>query len=124
MLLIQYIGITLGLYSIAYLAGDKLRLGAIFFILFTYLLFLFFIAQQVSLGLNFYQSIYEDLRAIESGGTQLSATAQNLIGLIGPENSGLLGTIPTVAFLLLATLGGILYLVIRYREGHRARLSD
>ena len=118
-----WLTITFGLYSIAYMAGDRLKLGTVLFIIFSYI-FLTFIAVGVLQTFNgFIGSLIEDILALQSSGSQISNMSLNLIQAFSTDVT-LLETLslPVIGSLLEA--GAIGYLIYRHREGQRAVGGD
>ena len=120
-ILFWWAGTTFGLYSVAYLIGNKLRLGTVSLLIFTYALFTFFIVFQSVTILGFSQSVAEDLKALQGSGIEISNTSRNVISAINNSDGSLWIVILNFASLLLIAFGAPVYLIHKFREGLNAR---
>ncbi len=121
-LLFGWFTVTFGLYSLAYLVGDRLRLSAVLFVLLTYILLTYAMISILMGNAEFIQAVYEALVDLQTNGTQVSIVSQRLMQEFSGELS-LWGIISQIAVLLLVPIGGIGYLIYRHREG-RKKVSE
>ena len=112
-----WVSVSLGMFTLAYFVGDKLRIASLLFILATFTVFLYFqVSQLRRIGANIIAAV-GSLRDLESEGVQLSKLSEQLF--LSYDGSWLVAV--EFLYLPLLYLGGIAYLIHRYQQGRAIR---
>lgn len=110
--------VTFGLYSLAYMVGDRLRQEAVLFVILTYIAITYGIFTIISGNAAYTRAVGEALSELQASGSQISIVSQILIQSFNTELS-MWSMIGQIAAVPLIAIGGIGYLVYRHREGRR-----
>ena len=109
--------ITFGLYSLAYITGDSLKRGTVFFIVLTYILLTFLVLEYIGSDVRALALLIEDLVALHNNGQLVSNLSLSLIQS-SSEGPSLSDSVPEASLLLLG-FGAIGFLIYRHLEGRK-----